>query len=1027
MHFDELAAAYEKKRIERNAFHDLMRYRVQEVLVVSSLFDSFVVESDGLLAEQTYGEYFQLDLGSVPRVSSAYDAESALELFREVRFDLVVIIAGLDFDAPLKTASAIKNEWPAVPVLLMVTNNTALAALDLERAELCSIDRVFVWNGYSKLFLGMVKLVEDMRNVEADAATGLVRVILLIEDSVRYYSRYLPLLFEVVQRQAQALIEEERGLEVNKLLRLRARPKVLLATSYEEAEALFLHYEKHILTVISDLRFPRGGRIENEAGRDFIRMAKSRIPDLPMLVQSSETSVRQAAYELGAAFVDKSSPSLEHELESFMRENLGFGPFVFRMPDGSVIAEAADLAEFSRLLASVPDESILFHASRNHFSTYLAARGRIRFAGMLKPYHIDDFKSVDEMRLFIIRLIEDSRKESHKSEIPYFDESSRPGEGNMTRLGDGSIGGKGRGIAFIDNLVEDAVSGSAGNALDLAIPWTAFIGIDEFERFLESNGLWAFAFYEAMGEEGWRSVREKFLATRLSAELEERLRRFALSTNSPLIVRSSGLFEDMLQSPFSGIYESYVIPNSHPDPELRARQLATAVKLVYASLFAPSTRENFALAGYALEEERMAVVVQELVGSRRGKWFYPLLSGTAQSRNYYPVSYLKPEDGLCIAALGLGSYVVSGGPALWFCPRFPKLDIVPPSLFLGTSQRFFLALDLSNDDPDLALGEDAALRLVPVEEAEADPLFGMIASTYDAANDRIVSGVGAEGPRVIDLANILKHDVWPLADVLSAVLELGEKSMGVPVEIEYAFEAAPPLPKPRLYLLQIKPLYRSEWKGPVDLDDIDRSDCFIFSPRSMGNGRDATIRDIVWVDPRCFDNCGASMNGAVVAEGEKPNYTYRLPQDVSRQIAGEIGELDRELRSEGLHYILVGPGRWGTRDPGLGIPVSFSQIAGARAVVEAGLPCFKVESSLGSHFFHNITSMNIGYLSVGWNDHDSGVDWEWLYGFPPRRRTEHCARTRLPQPIEIVMDGRSGRAAVLKNARAPTRARENED
>jgi hypothetical protein len=994
MRFDDLVEAYDKSRIERNAFHDLMRYRVREVLIVASLFDAFVVESDGILNEQAYGEYFQLDLGAVPRVSCAYSGESAVEMFRDGRFDLVVLIAGLDFDEPLGAARAIKEEWPGVPVLLMATNNTSLASLDAGRPELAFVDRVFVWNGYSKLFLGMVKLVEDLRNVDADARTGLVRVILLIEDSVRYYSRYLPLLFEVVQRQAQALIEEEKGVEVNKLLRLRARPKVILATSYEEAAALFERYEQHILTVITDLRFPRGGRVDPDAGFDFLRMAKARIADLPVMVQSSEEGVRGRAADFGAAFADKGSESLELELATFMRVSLGFGPFVFRMPDGSFVAEAADLDAFTRLLGEVPEACLLHHASCNHFSTWLAARGQLRFSEMLKPYRIGDFRTAGAMRDFIVRLLEDSRRSRAESAVPYFDESSCREDCSMTRLGDGSVGGKGRGLAFMRSLVANADFGSAAPGLEVKVPRTAFIGIDEFEWFLESNGMWSFAYYEAAGPGALAAVRERFLSKSLSPALEDLLRRFALSTDRPLAVRSSGLFEDMLQVPFSGIYETYILPNSHPDPEARARQLRTAVKLIYASLFGPETRAYFEMAGYALEEERMAIVVQELVGSRRGRWYYPHVSGTAQSRNYYPVSYLKSEDGLCVAALGLGSYVVSGQPALRFCPRFPKLDIVAPSLLLEASQRSFLALDMEDDDPDLAAGEEAALRELPIEEAQADPLFGMLASTWDAANDRLSPGVMTPGPRVIDLGNILKHEALPFAQAIEATLDIGERSMGTPVEIEYALSLDEPGGVPALYLLQLKPLLRSEGKGNVDLDGIGRDECFILSPRSMGNGRDASIEDVVWVDPRLFDKAETV------------------------EIAREIGELDRDMRAEGRKYILVGPGRWGTRDRWVGVPVAFSQISRARAIVEADLADFKVESSLGSHFFHNVTSMNVGYLTVPWDGGEGKVDWEWLYSFEPARRTPRCARTRLPVPLEILMDGRTGRAAVLKSGGA---------
>jgi len=811
---------------------------------------------------------------------------------------------------------------------------------------------------------------------------------------VRYYSRYLPLLFQVVQKQAQMLIEEEKGVEVYKLLRLRARPKVLLATSYEEAAALFERYEPYILTVITDLRFPRGGRVDPDAGLDFLRMAKARIADLPVMIQSSDEGVRDLARGTGAAFADKGSQSLEHELAAFMRESLGFGPFAFRMPDGSLVAEAADLAAFTRLLAEVPEECLLHHASGNHFSTWLAARGQVRFAEMLRPYRIGDFRTTGAMRDFIIRLLEDSRRERSRSSVPYFDESICREEESMTRLGDGSVGGKGRGLVFIRSLVDGADFGRIAPGLDVKVPRTAFVGIDEFESFLESNGMWSFAYYEAAGEGGPGRVRERFLATALSPALEDRLRRFALSTDRPLAVRSSGLFEDMLQVPFSGIYETYVIPNSHPDPEVRARQLRTAVKLIYASLFSARTRSYFDMAGYALEEERMAIVVQELVGSRRGRWYYPLVSGTAQSRNYYPVSYLKSEDGLCVAALGLGSYVVSGEPALRFCPRFPKLGIVAPSLLLESSQRAFLALDMEDADPDLAAGDEATLRELPIEEAEADPFFGMVASTWDAANDRLSPGVISVGPRVIDLGNILKHEAVPFAEAIEATLDIGERSMGTPVEIEYALNLDEPSRVPALYLLQLKPLIRSEGKGNVDLDGIDRGDCFIVSPRSMGNGRDATIEDVVWVDPRRFDKSETGL------------------------IAREIEELDRDMRSEGRKYLLVGPGRWGTRDRWLGVPVAFTQISRARAIVEADLTDFKVESSLGSHFFHNVTSMNIGYLTVPWDGGEGKVDWDWLYSFEPARRTPRCARTRLPAPLEILMDGRSSRAVVLKRARA---------
>lgn len=1004
MYFDDLVEAYDESREERNAFHDLMRYRVREVLLVASLYDAFVVEADGVITEQIYGEYFKLHLNTVPRITCAYTPDSALAKFRGGRFDLVVLIAGPDFSQPLALARSMKDLLPDIPILLMATDNASLALLGPDRLGqggegtawpgLEAVDRIFVWNGYSKLFVAMLKLIEDLRNAESDTRTGLVRVILLIEDSVRYYSRYLPLLFQVVQRQAQALIEAEKGVETQKLLQARSRPKVILASSYEEAVAFFERYEPYVIAVITDVRFPRAGKLDPEAGCDFVRMVKARAPSLPVMIQSSEGGVRERALSLGAAFANKVSESIEFELGNFLNESLGFGPFRFRLPSGAPVAEARDLEEFMALLEEVPEECLLLHARLDHFSTWLAARGELRFAARLKPYKTADFATPGAMRTFILGVLREARREKSRGLIPDFDEDAWADEGCAARLGSGSVGGKGRGLVFIKGLVENASFPRYIEGLDVKVPRTAYVGIDEFELFLESNGLWSYAFYGSEGEAKDAELRSRFLATGLPRDFMERISRFVAAVRGPLAVRSSGLFEDMLQMPFSGIYETYVLPNSHPDRAVRARQLAQAILLIYASLFSRRTRDYFELAGYDLEEERMAVVVQELVGSRRGRWFYPHAAGTAQSRNYYPVGELRPEDGLCVAALGLGSYVVGGGPAHRFCPRYPKLDVLPPDRLMGCSQRTFKALDLELPEPDILAGDEAALRDLDISAAETDPLFRLLASTWDRSGARLVPGLEIPGPRVVDLANILKNEALPFAEAMAMVLDMGERSMGTPVEVEYALNLDEASGVPALYLLQLKPLIRSEGGAPVSLDGVDPAEVFVSSERSMGNGRDSGIADVVWVDPRTFDR------GATAAA------------------AREIEELDRELKAAGRRYLLLGPGRWGTRDPWLGVPVAFTQISMARVIVEAAIPELRVESSLGSHFFHNVTSMNIGYFTAPGTD-EGRVDWDWLYSFEPERRTAHCARTRLPEPMDILMDGSAGRAVVLKRARKP--------
>ncbi len=988
MYFNELVSAYDRQRRERNIYHDLMRDRVREVLLVGSLYDSFVVESDGVLTEQIYGEYFKLNLNTIPRVTCAYTEESALDLFREGRFDLVIIMASLDFDMPLRLAALMRSIWPDIPLLLMVTNNSSLAMLDMERPELSAFNRIFVWNGYSKLFVGMIKYIEDWRNVEADTRACEVRVILLIEDSVRYYSRYLPVLYKVVLRQTQALVEEEHITETYKLMSIRARPKILLASTYEEALRIFETYKPYLLTVITDIRFNRNGACDENAGFDFVRFAKQELPDLPVLVQSSEPNVREKAFAIGASFIDKNSESLEMELASFLQTNLGFGNFIFRLPDGKEITRARNMSEFVQKLNEIPIESLLYHAEHNHFSAWLMARGEIHVAKILRPYKITDFSSPVQLRQFIVRMIDQIRSTRSRGMVPYFDPEMVEYQRYLCKIADGSVGGKGRGLIFIHSLLENLDFSQYIQGVRVSMPNTVFVGIDEFERFLELNGLWAWAYYGDSASE----VRKVFVEKSLTLQLQDRLRQFLAVSTKPLAVRSSGLFEDMLMVPFSGVYDTYILPNNHPDPEVRLKQLCDAIKLIYASLFSKEARAYFEAANYNLEEERMAVVIQELVGSPHGGYFYPHAAGVAQSYNYYPVSYVKPEDGLCIAALGLGTYVVGGGSAYRFCPKYPKLDVLSPDHALESTQRYFHALSLEDEAPDLLKGEMASLSELPVSAAEKDRYFPMLASTWDSADQRFVPGVQAKGSRVIDFANMLKYDAYPFAKAIEVVLDVASKSMGTPVEIEYAFNFDAGREEPVLYLLQLKPLIHIEDRIEIDPASILPEVCFILSRNCMGNGRDVSIRNIIWVDPRTFD------------------------RSETLEIAAEIDELDAIARQESFNYLLIGPGRWGTRDRWLGIPVSFSQISHAKAIVEADLPGFAVESSQGSHFFHNLTTMRIKYIKVTQSSADNFVDWEWLYQMPTRIRTKHCALTELESPMDLRFDGRSGIGAVIKSA-----------
>jgi len=987
MYFNELVSTYDSQRRERNIYHDLMRDRVREILLVGSLYDSFVVESDGVLTEQIYGEYFKLNLNAVPRITCAYTEESAMDLFRDGRFDLVVVMASTEFNMPLRLAVSMKSTWPDIPILLMVTDNSSLAMLDMSRPELAVFNRIFVWNGYSKLFVGMIKYIEDWRNARADTHAGQVRVILLIEDSVRYYSRYLPVLYRVVLKQTQALIEGERIAETNKLMSIRARPKVLLANTYEDALEVFESYKPYLLTVITDIRFRRNGEFDDNAGFDFLKFVKQELPDLPMLVQSSETNVREKAYAFGASFIDKNSESLEMELAAFFEANLGFGNFVFRMPDGAEIGQAGNMSEFIQKLNEIPIESLLYHAGHNHFSAWLMARGEINVAKIMKPYRITDFGSPEELRQFIVNMIDQIRSVHSRGIVPELDPEMVKHSRYLCKIADGSVGGKGRGLLFIRSLLENFDFPQYVPGIEISMPNTVFIGIDEFEHFLESNGLWSWAYYDKEVQD----LRSVFVQKPLSQKLENNLRQLLSLSKRPLAVRSSGLFEDMLMVPFSGVYDTYILPNNHPDNEVRFKQLSTAVKLIYASLFSKEARAYFEATNYNLEEERMAVIIQELAGNRHGDYFYPHISGVAQSYNYYPISYVKPDDGLCIAALGLGTYLVSGGTAFRFCPRYPKLDIGPLEYISENTQRYFHVLSLRDKDPNLLKGEMASLFELPIDAAESDRYFSMFASTWDSLDQRFVPGVSTDGHRIIDLANILKHEAYPFAKAIDIALDIGKRSMGTPVEIEYALNFDDDKQEPTLYLLQLKPLIHLEDQIEIDLSSIQKDACFLLSRNCMGNGRDLSIHNIVWVDPRKFQ------------------------RNETLEIAAEIEELDVLARKENFDYLLIGPGRWGTRDRWLGVPVSFDQISHAKVIVEMDLPGFVVDSSLGSHFFHNLTTMRIKYMKINQGSADDHIDLEWLYSLKPRVGTRHCVLTELNTSLDMRFDGRSGKGAIFKS------------
>ncbi|MGM0377195.1 MAG: PEP/pyruvate-binding domain-containing protein [Bacteroidota bacterium] len=983
----ELSKIFKRKKTDQDIFQELMSFKVTEVLLVATYYDSYSIVREGRFFDKIFGEYLQLNLFSAPRITSVASYDEALTMIKDRRFDMVILMAGLDKQMPVSLSREIKTLYPDLPVLLMVNNNEDLKYFDEPSSPGGTIDKVFVWNGDSRVFLAMIKYVEDRANVENDVRVGDVRVILLVEDSQRYYTRYLPLLYSIIMTQTQNILTEETTDQTHKILKMRVRPKVLLVSTYEEAVEIVDKYTDNLICVISDMKYARNGEPDENAGVDLIRYVKSKTI-LPTLLQSSDPANKTKAEEVGADFIDKNSDTLSMDIYNFIHQKLGFGNFVFTNSRGVKLATARNLKEFIRCLKEVPPESLLYHAKRNGISTWLMARGEISIAKRLRPYRIEDFESTTKLRQKILEVFDEARMERLRGRVVQFDPSMVKMDRFVMRIGDGSFGGKGRGLAFLSNFIENIDFASLIPDLNIKIPPTTIVGAGEFPAFLERNGLYK-KIYE---NSNYDEVKELFISARLSKEVERQLRQYVECMDAPLAVRSSGLFEDSLLQPFAGVFSTYVLPNNHPNPEVRFNQLASAVKLVYASIFSPTARLYFDAVHYKIEEEKMAVIIQKLIGQKTHNRYYPHISGVAQSFNYYPFSYMKPDDGFAVIGVGLGKYIVGGEKAWRFCPRYPKLEHGALGDQIKDSQEYFYALDLEDNEADLLQGgEDTFIRRLHVTEAEEDGNLKHCAQVYDLNNDRLCNDFSLRGPRVLNFADIIKYDYVPLAETLDILLRYLREAMGAPVEIEFALdlEESDQNGNPTLWLLQIKPLIRVENHLDVDFSEVEEDRVILRSEKGMGNGRHTHIRDVVYMDVNKFD------------------------RTKTRDMAHEIAELNKQMEQEGREYVLIGPGRWGTRDPSTGIPVYWSQISGARIIVEMGLPGFPLDPSLGSHFFHNVTSMNVGYFSVHQNNNHEFVDLSFLESLTPRQNTGYFKHIEFDQPLTVLMDGKNQKAVVM--------------
>lgn len=982
-----LSSIYKRKKSDRDIFEELMPTKVKEVLLVATLYDSYSIVREGQFTDKIFGEFLQLNLYTYPRFTSVNSEEDALQMMKDRDFDLVIIMVGMDKDIPVKMADVLHEENDQVPILLLVNNNGDLRYFQEAAHQFDSIDRVFVWNGNSNVFLAMVKYIEDKKNIETDIKNGSVRMLLLVEDSIQYYSRYLPMLYTNIMTQTQNLVQDESTDDLHMILKMRARPKVILVSTYEEAIEMLYKYRDYLLSVISDVKFSRNGVDDSEAGVELLKYVKQilRFP-VPLLLQSHDVNNAARAREIGAEFINKNSESLSMDIHNFIYKRLGFGNFVFKDMSGNPIMVARNLQEFQEMFRLIPDEALLYHGKRNSFSTWLMARGEINIAEQLLPYRFEDFKNTEELRNFCLDVFEKVRVKQMRGRIINFDPAVVDSDRYIVRMGKGSLGGKGRGMAFMSNFIENIDFKKIIPDINIRIPSTAIIGAIEFDKFLELNNLYE----EIYCNNDYEHIKTIFLESHLSEGLKAKLFRYIEVIKGPLAVRSSGLFEDSLLQPFSGVYATYLLPNNHPDKFVRYQQLVDAIKLVYASIFTESAIAYFDAVNYKIEEEKMAVIIQQVVGREHDKRFYPSISGVAQSYNYYPVSYMKPEDGFAVAAIGLGMYVVGGEQAFRFCPKYPTINPTTVHDMVRDSQREFYAIDMSQPDANVvAHGENAAIKKFRIKDAEDDGLLQHCASVFDFENDDLVSGVDMKGPRVVDFANILKYNYIPLAETLRFLLRLFREAMGSPVEMEYAVD----LEKgeyglPTFYLLQIKPLIRHEEELSIDLGEMDIDKVVLFAKQGMGNGEVEGIRDVVFVDPAKFDKLK------------------------TREIAREIHHMNKKMDAEGKEYILIGPGRWGTKDQFTGVPVVWAQISRARIIVEMGLPDFPLDGSLGSHFFHNVTSMNVGYFAVKHHSKEEKINIEMLEEQSVIEEMTYVKHVRFDEDLKILMDGRSRQALI---------------
>lgn len=968
------------------SFANLMNKRIYNVLLISTKYDAFMLEDDGRVDEQIFNEYTSLSLRYPPRFTQVTTEEEALAELKDRNFELIICMPNMDNRDIFAAATEIKIHYPNIPIVVLTPFSKEVSKR-IANEDLSAIDYVFSWLGNAELLLAIIKLIEDKMNAPDDTASVGVQIILLVEDSVRFYSSALPHLYKFVLEQSQMFAKEALN-DHQRTLRMRGRPKIKLARTYEEAVRIFNQYRDNMLGIISDMSFMHDGVKDPYAGYKFGQYVRKTGLIIPFVLESSEASNKVYAKELGASFIDKNSKSYPQDLRKKIMQRFGFGDFVILNPQTKEeIMRIKDLKDLQKKVFQIPDDSLVYHLSRNHFSRFFYSRAMFPPAEVLKRVDVSDYKDMDEARKLIFDLIVQYRRMKNSGVVAVYQKERFDEYSNFARIGDGSLGGKGRGLAFIGAMVKRYPK-LEHDHFAVTIPKTVVICTDIFDEFMETNELYPVALSDVDDE----TILKYFLRASLPARLIEDLMAFFDVVKSPIAVRSSSLLEDSHYQPFAGIYSTYMVPKLEDKYDM-LRTLSDAIKAVYASVFYRDSKAYMTATSNLIDQEKMAIVLQEVVGNRYNDRFYPTISGVARSLNFYPIGNEKAEDGIANIALGLGKYIVDGGQTLRFSPRHPHniLQMSTMDFALRETQTRFYALDLKNLADQFSVDDSFNLLRLNLKDADADGSLKFIVSTYDPYDQVIRDGYYPGGRKILSFVNVLQHEVFPLADTLDQILHVGQDEMGRPIEIEFAVNIDPQNPGfATFYLLQVRPIVDNKEVMEEDLTLVEQEDTILTSTSVLGHGIVTDVQDIIYVKTGAF--CSSN----------------------NLSIAYDIEKMNRQFTGEEKNYVLVGPGRWGSSDSWLGIPVKWPHISNARVIVECGLENYRVDPSQGTHFFQNLTSFGVGYFTINPFKGDGWFDEGYLNSLPAVEETEYLRHVRFDKPVVIKMDGKKSLGVVLK-------------